>query len=65
MDEIHLFSSKDSIAAFKLFDGAVMRLGFSATPWKQGEDVFFLLTSDCKLVDSQLHIEKLDRSSVV
>lgn len=38
IDEVHQFTSKQSIAVMKSFENAVIRLGFSATPWKEGDD---------------------------
>eukprot|EP01125_Pyxidicula_operculata_P005423 TRINITY_DN192_c0_g1_i3.p1 TRINITY_DN192_c0_g1~~TRINITY_DN192_c0_g1_i3.p1 ORF type:complete len:511 (+),score=26.55 TRINITY_DN192_c0_g1_i3:157-1533(+) len=35
IDEVHEFSSTQSVKSLNLFSSAVYRLGFSATPWKE------------------------------
>lgn len=39
IDEIHQWTSKQSIDIMKSFENAIMRLGFSATPWKEEDDM--------------------------
>jgi hypothetical protein len=39
IDEVHQFSSSASVKMMKRFDKAVMKLGFSATPWKDDDEV--------------------------
>eukprot|EP01126_Amoeba_proteus_P038761 TRINITY_DN4056_c0_g1_i8.p1 TRINITY_DN4056_c0_g1~~TRINITY_DN4056_c0_g1_i8.p1 ORF type:complete len:187 (+),score=38.11 TRINITY_DN4056_c0_g1_i8:328-888(+) len=39
LDEVHQFSSTGSVKTLKLFPNLLMKLGFSATPWKVDDDV--------------------------
>ena len=38
VDECHLFSSKQSLKALKSFPNCFMRLGWSATPWREHDE---------------------------
>lgn len=39
IDEVHQFSSAGSVKLIKKLHGAVLKLGFSATPWKAEDEV--------------------------